>query len=245
MEATASAVFNAATTTLLPQGLSPPPQVFVFDRLGGDRLVGRVTCRPYRRGQDAAVASAELGRIAAAVVGTDLLVFWEEFDLRTSVYGPSEQHPKALVILQATLQSHFLTWFPFESDVLSWRANGLPDDVRVALAAAASAAVAAGLLVRALRVVFAVEQQIVRSDSLCAKQRDAGGESVEVVGGFGPGGLAGGAFGVGQVGQADQPGFGGIGGECAECAFQQRHLGAGVGVPVQPWWMVGLELGGE
>ena len=38
---------------------------------------------------------------------------------------------QALVILQATLQSHFLTWFPFESDVLSWRANGLPDDVRI------------------------------------------------------------------------------------------------------------------
>ena len=67
MEATASAVFNAATTTLLPQGLSPSPQVFVFDRLGGDRLVGQVTCRPYRRGQDAAVAIAELGRIAAGV----------------------------------------------------------------------------------------------------------------------------------------------------------------------------------
>ena len=131
MEATAAAVFNAATTTLLPQGLSPSPQVFVFDRLGGDRLVGQVTCRPYRRGQDAAVAIAELGRIAAGVVGTDLLVFWEEFDLRTSLYGSSEQHPKALVILQATLQSHFLTWFPFESDVLSWRANGLPDDVRI------------------------------------------------------------------------------------------------------------------
>lgn len=131
MEATASAAFKAATTVLLPQGLSPAPQVFVFDRFGGDRLVGQVTCRPYRRGQDAAVAIAELGRIAAGVSGTDLLVFWEEFDLRTSLYGPSEQHPKALVILQATLQSHFLTWFPFESDVLSWQANGLPDDVQI------------------------------------------------------------------------------------------------------------------
>ena len=47
MEATAAAVFEAATTTLLPQGLSPAPQAFVFDRLDGAKLVGQVTCRPY------------------------------------------------------------------------------------------------------------------------------------------------------------------------------------------------------
>lgn len=127
MEEMASAVFRSAMTSLLPQGLSPAPQVFIFDRLGSNMLVGQVACRPYRPGRDAAVAIAELGRIAAAISGTDLLVFWEEFDVRTSLDGPSEQHPKALVILQATLQSHFLTWFPFESDVLSGQADGLPD----------------------------------------------------------------------------------------------------------------------
>ncbi len=129
MEATAMAVFHAATTTLLPQGLSPPPQVFVFNRLGEQTqlLVGQITCRPYRRGHDAAAAIAGLGQVAAAVSGTDLLVFWEEFDLRTSLYGPSQAHPKGLVILEATWESHSLTCFPFESDVLAWRATGLPE----------------------------------------------------------------------------------------------------------------------
>lgn len=129
MEATAAAVFGAATTELLPKGLAPPPQVFVFNRLGepAEGLVGQVTCRPYRRGSDAADAIAGLGGVAAAVGGTDLLVFWEECDLRTSLYGPSEDHPNGLAILQVTWETHFLTWFPFTTNVVGWRGNGLPE----------------------------------------------------------------------------------------------------------------------
>lgn len=88
-------------------------------------MAGTVTCRPYRPGWDASEAIAELGRIAAATAGSDLLVLWEEFDLRTSLYGPSEQHPTALVSLQATLHSHYLTCFPFHSEVLSPTYRGL------------------------------------------------------------------------------------------------------------------------
>jgi hypothetical protein len=129
MEATAAAVFHAATTALLPKGLAPPPQVFVFSRLGepAEGLVGQITCRPYRRGADAADAIAGLGLVAAAVGGTDLLVFWEEYDLRTSLYGPSEDHPNGFAVLQVTWESHFLAWFPFTTTVLGWRGNGLPE----------------------------------------------------------------------------------------------------------------------
>ena len=120
MEAMASAAFSAATKELLPKGLAPPPQVFVFNRLGEltKLFVGYVTCRPYRRGGDAAAAIAELGRVAAAISGTDLLVFWEEHDIRTSLYGPSDDHPTGLVLLQVTWESHFLTWFPFDVELV-------------------------------------------------------------------------------------------------------------------------------
>lgn len=126
VEAVAQSVFAAATESLLPRGLAPAPQVFVFNRLDPKPLIGEITCRPYQAGHDAALAIAELGQIAAAVSGTDLLVFWEEFDLRTALWGPSVDHPNGFVLLHVSDWGHDLTWFPFQSTVQGWDSTGLP-----------------------------------------------------------------------------------------------------------------------
>ena len=86
--------------------------------------VGYVLCRPYYGGQDAASAIAHLRRIAAALCASRLLVVWEESDLRTSIVGPSENHPNGLAVLDATFTAHALTWYPFRYDVTGHRPSG-------------------------------------------------------------------------------------------------------------------------
>ncbi|MDM2164720.1 hypothetical protein PP352_21455 [Mycobacteroides abscessus] len=117
MRATASAAATHAIDELLPRGVTTP-RAYVFDR-GADRhLLATITCRPYQRGPDAIVAVAHMGRIAAAVGGTDLLVTWEENDLD----GPSPARP-ALAVADADLYAHSLTLVPFY-----WReASPTPD----------------------------------------------------------------------------------------------------------------------
>ena len=70
MRETATAAMEYAFDEQLPRGITPAPQVFVFDRTGDPQLVGHIACRRYER----RLAVAHLGRIAAAVAGTDLLV---------------------------------------------------------------------------------------------------------------------------------------------------------------------------
>lgn len=108
VRATATAAMDNAFDEVLPKGVTPIPQVFVFDRFGEQQLVGHIICRGYERGSDAAQAVAHLGRIAAAVAGTDLLVTWEETDLD----GPSPAAP-AFAILEAAFDYHALTLVPF------------------------------------------------------------------------------------------------------------------------------------
>lgn len=55
-----------------------------------------------------------------------LVVLWEEADLRTSVYGPSNDHPTRLVLLEAPLQTLEITWHPFDFTVINYNADGLP-----------------------------------------------------------------------------------------------------------------------
>lgn len=126
MQAVAESAFVAATEVLLTRGLAPAPEVFVFNRLDSQPLVGSITCRPFYRGNDAATAIAHLGEIAAAVAGTDLLAFWEEFDLRTALWGPSAEHPNGFVLLHVSDWGHDVTWFPFESTIQGWDSTGLP-----------------------------------------------------------------------------------------------------------------------
>ncbi|AFM20085.1 hypothetical protein Mycch_5411 (plasmid) [Mycolicibacterium chubuense NBB4] len=119
MRVTAIAAMDNAFVEVLPRGFTPIPQVFVFDRVGEQQLVGHIICRRYERGADAIQAVAHLGRIAAAVAGTDLLVTWEEADLE----GPSPAAP-AFAILEAAFDYHALTLVPFYRRVVGREADG-------------------------------------------------------------------------------------------------------------------------
>lgn len=122
MRATATAAMDNAFGEVLPRGVTPIPQVFVFDRFGEQQLVGHIMCRGYERGPDAAQAVAHLGRIAAAVAGTDLLVTWEQADLDgTSPAGT------ALAILEAALDYHALTLVPFYRRTVGQESDGQPN----------------------------------------------------------------------------------------------------------------------
>lgn len=99
----------------------------IDERIVGRPLVGVVTCRPYRRGDDAAAAIKHLGRLAGGLGATHLLVLWEEADLRTSLHGPADTYPQGLVLVQATYCSHQLDWHPFTYQVRGQRPSGGAD----------------------------------------------------------------------------------------------------------------------
>lgn len=120
------AVEDKLRSPLLPVGLLPTPQVAVFDeRPVGQPLVAVVTCRPYRRGDDAATTIRHLGRLAGALRATHLLVFWEEADLRTSLLGPCDAHPQGLALLDALAHS-FPRQYAALAYLLCWFTVGLP-----------------------------------------------------------------------------------------------------------------------
>ncbi|MCH9667024.1 MAG: hypothetical protein K0U76_17235 [Actinomycetia bacterium] len=104
-----------AAADVLPTGIAPRPQIHVLGDTFDQPYIGYVVCRPYYRGHDAMAAISHLGRIAAAMCATRLVVVWEEFDLRTSILGPSDNYPNGLALLDAEFpSSHNLTWLPFD-----------------------------------------------------------------------------------------------------------------------------------
>jgi hypothetical protein len=103
MTSAAATALRAANETLLPRGFAPSPQLFVFDRTADRGLVAHVVCRRFYPGSDAATALRELGRLAAAIGGTDLLLLWEEADLGRALYGPDAERPPASVLWKQRL----------------------------------------------------------------------------------------------------------------------------------------------
>lgn len=115
VEAIRDAIRHAAAEELR-LGFAPRPQIHILDDAIEQPYVGYVMCRPYYRGQDAGTAISHLGRIAAAMCATHLVVAWEESDLRTSIFGGSpDEHPNGLAVLDAPFvpPSHTLLWSPF------------------------------------------------------------------------------------------------------------------------------------
>lgn len=106
--------FLATCREMLPLGVCPPPQLVMFDRTAHQKVLAHVTCRPYRRGADAVEAITHLGRLGGALAATDILFFWEECDLRTSLYGVNEGDPHGIVVLDAEWNRNTLSWYPFE-----------------------------------------------------------------------------------------------------------------------------------
>lgn len=75
---------------------------------------GFVECRPYHPGGDASAAIIDLGIIAFALRSTQILMVWEESDLRRSVSGiDSNEHPTGLGVVHATRTETMLYWHPF------------------------------------------------------------------------------------------------------------------------------------
>jgi hypothetical protein len=102
-----------ASSELLPYRLPPRPQIHLFDEAQSQPYLGYVVCRYYERGQDAIAAVTSLGRIAAAMCASRLMVIWEESDLRTSFMTAGAGDHHGLAFVEATLLSHAVHWHPF------------------------------------------------------------------------------------------------------------------------------------
>jgi hypothetical protein len=93
-------------------GLAQAPKVWMFIDDWDPPVAATISTRPYTRGADAAAAIAELGLMPASIWATRLLVMWDEWDLRTSLYGEGE-YPRGLVAVQATFEGNLLHWYPY------------------------------------------------------------------------------------------------------------------------------------
>lgn len=106
-----------ASDASLQMGFPPRPQIHVFDSSRIEECEGYggfVECRPYNRGLDASAAIIDLGIIAFALGSTQILMVWEESDLRRSVTGiDSNKHPTGLGLVHATRTDTTLYWNPF------------------------------------------------------------------------------------------------------------------------------------
>lgn len=93
-------------------GSCPPPKVYMFIDDWDPPVVSAISTRPYYRGADAAAAIAHLGAMPASIMATRLLLVWDEYDLRTSLYGDGD-HARGLVAVHATFTGHLLHWYPY------------------------------------------------------------------------------------------------------------------------------------
>jgi hypothetical protein len=124
-------LIDTAKETFPTNAVVPTPQVWAFDSRSDKPLTGYAVCRDYTRGPDALLAISSLGILADALRAELVVLIWEEADLRTSLYGPSDHHPNGMVVLEASRDSHELTWYPFDFTVIGYNPNGLPRlDVR-------------------------------------------------------------------------------------------------------------------
>ncbi|WP_441964665.1 hypothetical protein [Mycolicibacterium houstonense] len=126
VDAVKEGLIETAKSVFPETGVVPTPQIHCFSVDSSKGLVGYAVCRDYTRGPDAGVAIGSLGILADAMDADLVVLMWEEADLRTSLYGPSDDHPTGIVILEATLDTHELSWYPFTFTVIGYNAEGLP-----------------------------------------------------------------------------------------------------------------------
>lgn len=126
VDAVKEGLIETAKSVFPETGVVPTPQIYCFDSASAKGLIGYAVCRDYTRGPDAGVAIGSLGILADAMDADLVVLMWEEADLRTSLYGPSDDHPTGIVILEATLDEHELSWYPFTFTVIGYDADGLP-----------------------------------------------------------------------------------------------------------------------
>lgn len=109
-----NAMVQAADQLMRRTGFCPPPSVHLLAEDMAQPHIGFITCRPFRRGDDAAAAITRLGLLPSVLKATRLVVTWEDCDLRTALQIPGDVFPTAIVTLEASLTEHTLTWHPFD-----------------------------------------------------------------------------------------------------------------------------------
>lgn len=89
------------------------PTVHILAEALEQPLVGKVTCRRFYPGADAAAAITELGLLPSALSATRLVVAWEAQDLNVALEAPVDPEGSALVLLEAHVGgAQVASWCP-------------------------------------------------------------------------------------------------------------------------------------
>jgi hypothetical protein len=107
-----------AADELLRLGIEPtPPTVHMLCGGLAQPYVGHVVCRPFAAGRDAAAAVQLLGLLPSVLAATHLVIVWEYAALRDALEPDGGPAPTGLVVLEASLASHVVRWYPNERRV--------------------------------------------------------------------------------------------------------------------------------
>jgi hypothetical protein len=93
-------------------GRCPPPHVHLVAEDLNEPYLGYVICRRFYRGDDAAQAIADLGRLASALAATRLFVVWEERNLRAALGMPVPSEVSTLTVVDARADGHTVLSLP-------------------------------------------------------------------------------------------------------------------------------------
>ncbi len=102
----AVAARGALGATVGEVGVVPAPTVHILAEDLDQPYIGRVGCRPFYRGADAAAAVTGLGELPSVLAATRLVVTWEAQDLSVALGDVADPDATALVVLDATLTGH-------------------------------------------------------------------------------------------------------------------------------------------
>ena len=103
-----------AADELLQLGVEPArPTVHLLSADVAQPYLGHVVCRQFSPGRDAAAAVQLLGLLPSVLAATHLVVVWEYVGLRNALEPGDGAGPSGLVVLEASLTSHVVRWYPF------------------------------------------------------------------------------------------------------------------------------------
>ena len=114
VDAVRKGLLTAAKTALRERAQILPPQVHLFVDDPYPNYVGHVLPPVFNQGADAAWAVRGLGLLPSALPASRVLVVWENADLLTALHPTRPVSERALVVLDATVDDHSVTWYPFE-----------------------------------------------------------------------------------------------------------------------------------
>lgn len=126
MDRMAGALVDAAAELLRVHGLCQPPTAHIICADQDPPYMAALTCRPFRRGSDAAAAVAEMATLPAAMWSTHLVLVWEHSDMCTALDLPGDSFPSGIVVVEASVSEHVLRWHPYQTRFGQPGPSGLP-----------------------------------------------------------------------------------------------------------------------